>query len=216
MKKIFAFVFAAAACAFSAFADNALNIGSYYPVAALSFDDENVTTAGAGVSLDYTHVSDGGFTWKIGSAIAVISTEDIKTVSGEDEMGGIDFDFGAGFGYAFVNDDFLNVSLFGDIGIRGQSVIEDAQITVADNRYDVVQEVTAGLFYIGPEISVTFKFAKHFGLFANIGLFYATGSTDCKVTYELNGREISTMGTSDSYETSGLIFQPKFGVSILF
>ena len=218
MKTIIASVAAVALSVSAVFAENTLHIGMYVPISNLTAAEGSASTAfattGFGGSLDYTHVAGSGFTFKIGLGVAGANSSNMKTVRGKD-LSGTDFDLGLGFGGSVIHDEKMTLSLTGNLGFRIQQLSGNDTFTEYKNyrsdTYDIDTEMVSFLFYIGPEISYTFRFNRHIGLFANFGIFYNTGES----SYLTIGAP-SEIKFDFTYTTSGFNFQPKFGLAVTF
>lgn len=197
MKKLLTLVAAAVFSVSAVFAESAFHIGAAIPVDALSVNDHSFTVTGFDFTADFTHIADAGFTWKIGfdAGSARAEMEGFKSY----DLDGGNFAMDAGFGWSFIHNEKMTLSLTGDIGFD-----------IFSASYNSNLETFTFLFYIGPEVSFTFKFLSHLGVFANVGLYYATGSTGMR--YPTG----SSSNTTDTYDASGIIFKPKFGISIPF
>ena len=228
MKKIIALVAAAAFYATAAFAEKTIHIGVLFPFsdlnisgfAAPSIDSSGNTIAaygaggdfsssGAGGSLGYTYVADGGFTFKLGVGLAGISTSDIRTISGKN-LTGVDFDLGLGLGGSFIHNERMTLSLTGDFGFQLKFLSGTESQEDGWGSHDIDTEILSAMFYIGPELSYTFRFGEHVGMFVSLGYFYNIGSS----TYQYDARDPSS--SEDDFTTSGFSFHPKFGLSISF
>ena len=106
MKKLIALV-AALLGAASLFAEKTLHLGMYVPITPLTLvstdadadGSENLSTVGFGASVDYTHVTASGFTWKLNAAVAKLHIDDVFGSSFDD---GLDAYGGFGLGYSFI------------------------------------------------------------------------------------------------------------------
>ncbi len=202
MKKLLV-VLAAAFLATSVFAGE-LHFGTYFPVTKLDVDsdsdDDDFDANGFGIKFDYTHITDSNFTWKVGTAIGYTRSKDI--VDGETK-GGIDYDVGGGLGWTFINDPKMTLSLTGNIGshVMYFSVSED----------DIDAKINTYLFYLGPEISFTYRFTDKMGVYAGLGLYYSFGTTSMDIDIDLGGGLKASV--DDSYSTKGFIYMPSLGVS---
>lgn len=196
MKKILTIIAAAVFSVSSIFAENAIHLGGSIPSGSFTTDAEGVdldmSTSGFVFAFDYTHIADAGFTWKIGFDAGSISGD--YDVAKNVDFEGAFFDSEIGFGYSFIHNEKMTLSLTGNLGFDFFTLTTDVSF---------VGDSATLLFHIGPEVSFTYKFLSHFGVFGNLGLYYATGST--------TGDSID-----DSYSTSGVIFKPKFGIAIPF
>ena len=200
MKKILALV-AASLLSLSSFAENTFHVGVFFPVTILDIDGESVVAETAGAAFDFTHVADCGFTFKAGAGCG-FGLSDIEDTKG-DNLTWFDLDFSAGFGGSFIHDEKMTLSLLGDIGLRIQGGGEESSDDwTGHNGVDYIPV----MFYFGPEVSFTYRFTPHVGLFANLGVFYAIGSTSAEITSA--GETVS-----DDLSTSGFIVQPKLGVA---
>ena len=219
MKKFFLILIAVLLPAASAVAENTLHLGAYFPLSFLSVDNSSVNLKGAGASFDFTHVAERGFTWKAGAGADVITNDDIFTYD-NGKCRGVDLNLEFGFGYSFLHDEELTLSLLGTFGLRGQSAIRECDY------YDSVLGVkfastessySNALFFIGPEFSLTYRLTRHLGIFGNFGLFLATGSSDLEIKIvgpadtEYNGKN-----SDENLSSTGLILQPKLGFSLTF
>ena len=189
------------------FAENTLHLGLYFPITNLNFDEYKISSTPVAGSLDYTHVAEKGFTWKIGLGFGLGETSNIKASDGAN-FPWLDFDLGAGFGYSFVHTEKLTLSLLGDIGLRiqGGESEEHSMFSLSSTKISIMPI----LYYIGPEVSLTYRLTKNFGLFANCGIFYVAGTT--RETCKENGQT----SMDKSFSTTGFIVQPKFGISLTF
>lgn len=219
MKKIIALVAAAALCASAVFAENTIYLGLQFPSANLSVSGfptaseytsrGNFFSSGAGGSLGYTHVAGSGFTFKLGAGLAGVGTSDIRTISGEN-MGGIELDLGLGFGGSFIHNERMTLSLTGDLGLRIKYLFKTDSDENGWINYDIYTEILSAMFYIGPELSYTFRFSEHVGMFVNLGYFYNIGNSNYAVRIDDDAPD------SDDFTTSGFSFHPKFGLSLSF
>ena len=101
----------------------------------------------------------------------------------------------------------MTLSLTGDFGfdfIFGEKTVLGSDIDIFN--FD---------FYIGPKVSFTYKILEHFGVFANVGVFYAGGLTSVSTSYTYSDKYGSYSSTdSDGWSNTGVIFRPEFGVAI--
>ena len=219
MKKLIALVAAALLSASAVFAENTFHIGTYFPISPLTISDgdydADFSTSGFGGGFDFTHVADGGFTFKVGLDFGYVSTDDVKSALKGNDLSGLDFALGFGLGGSFIHDERMTLSLTGTFGLRGQYLWETDSIDLYYATADVDTSVFGFLFYIGPEISYTFRFNDHVGLFANFGIFYNVGVA----TYDVSTSSYSGSGSDKEYNydngyfASGFTFQPKIGVA---
>ncbi|MCH5291573.1 MAG: hypothetical protein J1D88_07475 [Treponema sp.] len=229
MKKIIALVAAAALSATVAFAEKTIHIGVQFPFSDLNISgfavpveiDGNTIVAdgaggdfsssGAGGSFGYTYVADSGFTSKFGVGLAGISTSDIRTISGKN-LAGVDFDLGLGLGGSFIHNERMTLSLTGDFGFQLKFLSGTESQEDGWGSHDIDTEILSAMFYIGPELSYTFRFGEHVGMFVSLGYFYNIGSSTCSAGTD----DIVDIKASKAFTTSGFSFHPKFGLSISF
>ena len=211
MKKLL-FVLASALLSASVFAGE-FHLGTYFPVTKLDVDvdddadDGDFDASGFGIKFDYTHITDSNFTWKVGTAIGYTKSSDIID---DEKKGGLDYDVGAGFGWTFINDPKMTLSLTGNIGTHM------LYLSVTDSEYESGIKISydaksvSYLFYIGPEVTFSYRFTDKFGAYAGLGIYYSFGSTS--LDYKVSGGGIS-YSDNDSYWTDGFIYMPSLGVS---
>lgn len=216
MKTIIASVAAVALSVSAVFAENTLHIGMYVPISNLTVAEGSASTAfattGFGGSLDYTHVAGSGFTFKIGLGVAGANSYNLTTPIEGKNLTGPDFDLGFGFGGSVIHDEKMTLSLTGNLGFRVQMLSGSDRYKVFNAKTSTIDtEMESFLFYIGPEISYTFRFNRHIGLFANFGIFYNTGGS----SYLTLGGP-SEIRFDFTYTTLGFNFQPKFGLAVTF
>lgn len=223
MKKIVALVAAtvlsASAVVSSVFAENTLHMGAGFPISPLKVDydgdKEDFSSTGVDFAFDYTHVAEGGFAWKVGFDIGGANTSDIGDVNGNDASA-FDFAFGFGFGGSPIHNERMTLSILGDFGIRVQNYDIGSYSALGNS---VAIDWVNFLFYIGPEISYTFRFNSHIGLFANFGIFYNIGAGG--FSYEATGNQafvklVEENFPDEVYTVSGFTFQPKLGLAVTF
>ena len=222
MKKLIALVAAAVLSASAVFAENTFHIGAYFPISPLTVSDEDdvdydFSSMSFGGGFDFTHVADGGFTFKVGMGLAYASSDDVEGWASGDALGGFDFDLGFGLGGSFIHNERMTLSLTGNFGLRVQDLYETESYDFKVAEVDVDTDFFSLLFYIGPEISYTFRFNDHIGLFANFGIFYNFGISDYSVDAEINGKSLEDF-TGKKYGkdffTTGFNFQPKIGLAV--
>lgn len=223
MKKLVALAAAAVISSAAVFAENTFHFGLYFPISSFTvqslddddIDDLGIVTKGVGGSVDFTHVADSGFVFKVGMGLAAAFTDDIKTYEGDD-FSGIDFEMGLGLGGSFIHNERMTLSLTGNFGYRIQSFSDSGSVKVSGMKIEYDTSWTSVLFYIGPELSFTYRFNEHFGLFASIGVFGDIGLTIND--YELKAKDGNytddIADRDDWYFATGSDFRPKIGVSI--
>lgn len=208
MKKVLAFAAAALLCLPAIFAENTVHFGMNFPISKATVDvdgnDAKANSTGFDVWADFTHVSENGFTWKAGLGVGSSSNDDIF----EEDIDSIDFDLSAGFGYSFIHDEKMTLSLTGNLGLfaQGYELEKDYGVISTEWKYSPL------VFYIGPEVSFTYRFTEHFGAFANFGIFYQVGNTE--YTIEMTGAE--KYKYNETFDLSGFLFEPKIGLSWTF
>ncbi|WP_407428629.1 hypothetical protein [Treponema sp.] len=227
MKKLIALAAAAALTAASLFAENTLHIGASFPISPFSADadvsgntkTEDFSQTGVDFVFDYTHVADSGFAFKVGFDAGYVSSGDMKSyevknygLKEKDDASGIDFAFGVGFGGSPIHNERMTLSIFGDFGFRYQT-FELFSADIAGEHYEV--DFDDFLFYIGPEVSYTFRFNNHIGLFANFGMFYNIGYGSMSYAEDHDNNAKGYFGDAD-YIVSGISFQPKIGLAVTF
>ena len=124
-------------------------------------------------------------------------------------MKGVDIECGMGFGGSFIHNEKMTLSLTGNVGFRVQSFVSKEEYSYHGYTVDVETDYLSFLFYIGPEISYTFRFNEHIGLFASAGVFFDAGASAYKV--DIDGYDDST-----GLGTVGITFQPKVGLAVTF
>jgi hypothetical protein len=136
----------------------------------------------------------------------------------DESVSGVNFLGDAGFGWSFIHNEKMTLTLTGNIGLSICSYKLEEKYTTTSYSSTVVadreRKLTPIEFYFGPEIAFTYRFNKHFGAFADVGFFYATGSAKLKNKAEALG--IKLYDTSASLDISGLLIVPKVGVSFTF
>ena len=217
MKRLLALVASAMLTTF-AFAENTVHLGAFFPIhpATLKSDgvSKDLSSTGVGGTVDFTHVCDSGFTFKFDLGLARASTKDLwdESVSGVNLLGDV------GFGWSFIHNEKMTLTLTGNIGLSICSYKLEEKYTTTSYSSTVVadreRKLTPIEFYFGPEIAFTYRFNKHFGAFADVGFFYATGSAKLKNKAEALGTKL--YDTSASLDISGLLFVPKAGMSFTF
>ena len=217
MKRLLALVATAMLTTF-AFAENTVHLGAFFPIhpATLKSDgvSKDLSSTGVGGTVDFTHVCDSGFTFKFDLGLARASTKDLW----DESVSGVNFLGDAGFGWSFIHNEKMTLTLTGNIGLSICSYKMEEKYTTTSYSSTVVadreRKLTPIEFYFGPEIAFTYRFNKHFGAFADVGLFYATGSAKLKNKAEALGTKL--YDTSASLDISGLLIVPKVGVSFTF
>jgi hypothetical protein len=220
MKKLVALAAAAVISSAAVFAENTFHFGLYFPISSFTvqsltdddFDDLALFTTGVGGSVDFTHVADSGFVFKVGMGLAAAFTDDILTYEGDD-FSGTDFEMGLGLGGSFIHNERMTLSLTGNFGYRIQSFSESGSEKIYGTKTKYDNSWTSVLFYVGPELSFTYRFNEHFGIFASVGVFANIGATINDYKVENKDFDIDEEDT-DGYFTTGSNFQPKIGVSI--
>ena len=204
MKKLLV-VLAAALLSAYAFADE-IHLGTYIPMVRSEIDsdkgDTDFDTTGFGLKFDYTRISQTGFTYKGGLAIAYTETDDFN---GNDK-GGIDYDCGVGLGWTFINDPKMTLSVTGNLGLHMLYFSVDYELW--GYKIDVTSLST--LFRLGPEVTFTYRFTDKLGAYAGLGIYYAFGVTSMEMKEHYNG---SSHTDNDSYKTTGFVYMPSLGVS---
>ena len=217
MKRLLALVATAMLSTF-AFAENTVHLGAFFPIhpATLKSDgvSKDLSSTGVGGTVDFTHVCDSGFTFKFDLGLARASTKDLW----DESVSGVNFLGDAGFGWSFIHNEKMTLTLTGNIGLSICSYKLEEKYTTTSYSSTVVadreRKLTPIEFYFGPEVAFTYRFNKHFGAFADVGFFYATGSAKLKNKAEALGTKM--YDTSASLDISGLLIVPKVGVSFTF
>lgn len=201
MKKLIALTTALLLSVSSMFAsEKAFHIGGAVPAGSLSDEDDSSSLSGFDFYADFTRIANGGFTFNLTLAAGT------STLSYNDaDLDLTNCFLGGGFGYSFIHDEKKTLSLTGDLGFLIMSGDK--------NLYPIKIDYSAVMFYIGPRISFTYKFLKHLGIFANAGLYYASGSWSATIESTVLG---SSYSRSDDGSISGVIFRPDFGIAIPF
>ena len=200
MKKLIAMAAALLLSASAMFAENAFHLGLAIPFGSVTTDDDvDLSSSAYDFYADWTHIADGGFTFNLNLAggSGSIEYKDAKDF----DIDVSDFFFGAGFGYSFIHDEKMTLSLTGDFGFDFLFGSKDS--------VDVLNLE----FYLGPKVSFTYKILKHFGVFVNAGLYYAAGYTALSRPYYNTSYGYSTTKTED-WNNTGVIFRPEFGIAI--
>lgn len=207
MKKIIALVFAAV-LASAAFAENTFHIGVYAPISRFDVDDNDVASIGVGGTLDYTHVFDSGFTFKIGFDVGYVRLSDLveSTFRNDDAINGVDFALGLGIGGSFLHNDRFTLSLLLDAGYRMQLGYVKEEFGIWR---DLETLYASFVFYVGPELSFTFRFNDHLGLFISENVLLDLGGSVFRI--ENDGKELYE---SDPLRTVGITTTPKIGLAI--
>lgn len=178
------------------------HVGGAAPLASLSDNSRNdFSSSGFDFYADFTRILENGFTFYVNATAGVV-TASASADGLSDDIDMTDFSFGAGLGYSFIHDEKKNLSLTGEAGIEMLS--GNKNIYTIGTQLSKL-DVSTTVFYIGPKISFTYKFASHFGIFANAGLYFATGS---------NKFEVKDLNLSSEKSISGVLFRPEFGVAI--
>ncbi|MBQ4379111.1 MAG: hypothetical protein II821_07955 [Treponema sp.] len=199
MKKLLALAAAAVLSVTAAFAENQIHLGLAIPVQSLTIEyplkDLDCSVAGCDFAFDYTHIARSGFTFKVGFDSGYISTtsDDFSK-----DYSGSNFAFGFGFGGSVIHDDRFTLSVLGSFGL---------DLFTVDPENSAIDDGLGILFYIGPEVTFTFKFADHVGIFADLPLLYAAGTFYPPTL---------SSDTTDSYTMAGVIVKPRLGVTFAF
>lgn len=151
------------------FAENTFNVGTYIPFSSFTANEQEFTTRGFGAFVDYNHIAEKGFAFKVNAGIARATEEGLSK-----DIDGLDMDGSLGFGFAPLHNDKMFLSIYLDAGARLQS------FTYGDTKDNLII-VFMPMFYVGPEVSYTFRFNEHIGICANLGLLYNIGT--CEVEY---------------------------------
>ncbi len=227
MKKLLALVAMTVISASALFAENTFHIGAYIPISSWSLDNSGYSSDYSnncfGGFFDYTHVADSGFAWKINTGLAVLTSSDPEGFEGPE------IEFGLGFGGSPIHDSKMTLSVTGSFGLRIHvPACTETNTYGSYNYYDyysrsyksmsktetIDTELWAFLFYIGPEINFTYRFHKHIGVFANLGIFYNTGHCTVNNKYKNNYSDYYMDSDSSSDGSiGGFTFEPKFGVA---
>lgn len=215
MKKIIALVAATVLSATAVFAENTLHIGLGIPISPFTLsndgDDVDFSQTGFDFAFDYTHVSESGFAFKVGfDGGAAICSSDFKDAEGDDLVG-VDFAFGLGFGGSPIHNEKMTLSILGDLGFRFQDFDMG---TEKEGNYRIEDwSLAQFIFYVGPEVAYTFRFNNHIGLFANLGIFYNVGAS--LYFYSSQSKEEPSW-LDDTFTVKGLTIQPKLGLAVTF
>lgn len=201
MKKLIALAAALLLSASAVFAENAFHFGLAIPLGSVTLEnDAEFSSTAYDFYADWTHIADGGFTFGFNFAGGSGSLSG----DGDFKLDVSNIAFGTGFGYSFIHNEKMTLSLTGDLGL--DFLIGSENIAGYDYNYMTVA------FYIGPKVSFTYKLLKHFGVFVNAGLYYAGGSFIKENEYPMEHG--GTNVHSDSVDFTGVIFRPEFGVAI--
>jgi len=207
MKKVISMVAAALISVTAAFAENTFHLGAYFPIHSFEIEGEDISSTIYGASFDYVHVAESGYTWKIGLEYGKASTSDLKSVVKDEDLTGFDFEMEAGFGASFIHNERMTLSLTGNLGFRVEILGADESVP-GDNVSTTYGET---IVFGGPQVSFTYRFNPHIGLFADLGLFYNTGAVVFEVSSDNN-----SVDASDDENVTGFSVVPKFGVAFTF
>ncbi|WP_191013562.1 hypothetical protein [Treponema zioleckii] len=206
MKKLLALAAVAIFSVSALFAENTFHVGTYFPITNLTVSDDDTdsetdfSSTGVGAFFDYTHVANGGFTFKIGTGIAYASTSDVKSYVNNEDLSGVDFDFFVGLGGSPIHNEKMTLSITGNTGLRVQNLSKTETFLGSE----ITTDTLSILFFIGPEVSYTIRFNEHVGLFGNLGVLYNVGVAAFK--------EIDD-DVRVGYAATGFNIQPKIGVA---
>ncbi|MBB5219075.1 hypothetical protein DYE49_11410 [Treponema rectale] len=207
MKKIISMVAAALISVTAAFAENTFHLGAYFPIYSFEVDDTDISSTIYGASFDYIHVAESGYTWKIGLECGKASTSDLKSVVKGEDLTGFDFEMEVGFGASFIHNEKMTLSLTGNLGFRVE--VLSAEESIPGDTISTTYGET--ILFGGPQISFTYRFNPHVGLFADLGLFYNSGA----VVADIDSDNGSITGNNDE-KVSGYSCVPKLGVAFTF
>ncbi|MCR5218656.1 hypothetical protein [Treponema sp.] len=210
MKKLITLAAAALISVTAAFAENAFHFGAYFPLYSYEVEGEDISSSVYGASVDYVHISDSGYTWKIGAALGNATNSDCKSILNQDDLTGFDFEIEAGFGGSLIHDDKMTLSLTGNIGFRVQ-VLEN---TETNNLLGIEATTTYGevIGFAGPQVSFTYKILEHLGFYADLGIYYNTGY----IIYEYDIKDSYNSNDSDDRDVSGFSAIPRIGIALVF
>jgi hypothetical protein len=196
MKKIIAAVFITLAFTFTAFAENAAGFGINTTTTKLEIEDyDTLNQDEFGLQGFYYHVSDTG-------RFAIKTTLDLGAArsdmfdSWESQYLGLLF----GLGLAAVKKNAFNLAIFTTIGIdyvnyNWEEKVIGSTIDHEANNLDLT---------LGLDILAKFRFAKHFGMYADLNVRALAG------TFEVS-TETHTGTLTSSYDNKGYAVEPSFG-----
>ncbi|MCR5172587.1 MAG: hypothetical protein K6B73_06965 [Treponema sp.] len=201
MKKIIAAALITLAFTLTVFAENAAGFGINYTSTKVEIQDyDNIKQNEAGIQGFYYHVSDTG-------RFALKTTLDLG-VAESDLFEDWDCQYMGillGLGIAAIKQPAFNLAIFTTIGIdyANYSREEEVSGTTLDLEANNL-DLTLGL-----DVLAKFRFAKHFGMYADFNVRALAG------TFELS-RETHTVKTTVSYDNTGFAVEPSVGVCWTF
>lgn len=232
--KKFLVLAAASVLLSSAFAENSLHFGldvpytvEYNPSGCFAdfirdYDDipikstdelGNISSIGAGFDFAFVHASRiSGYTYKFGIDYAGL-TSYIPLI--DQTMEGFQFTLSAGFGYTlFIRENFL-VQITGNFGIKITSLYNSFLMEARNsfsheiNDYDIIFNYVN--FFLGPEVSVSYRFNNHVGIYGSLYFGYMKSNCDFSIENVTTGNELEA-----GFDSNQLTLQPKIGLEIIF
>lgn len=173
---------------------NNIGVGASIPASKIASDDdaidETVTQAGFAFDFTYLGIAESGFAVKVNYDVGAVTSEDIGD---DDDTGSFNaLTFGAG--WAFVNEESFTFAATGMIGFDY-------------TEYDLTASTTELLsFSIGADIYASIKLMEHFGLYADLGLYYLPSGT-AKVETSIGDSEFDLKGKYRVSPTVGVCWK---------
>lgn len=174
MKKIFAFAFLLLS-SFSLFAfdmkdwivNTDLGLGVPFFQVNMEYSGIEKKSKGIGIDFDYKgqliHKS-SGFTFQAGLSLGGICVSDFYA---GDSQWGFDLNAELGFGYAFIRNKDAILSLSGVFGYDFSVLKKDISYYSGGYRYDAELKSKQMIFFLGADISVTYRISNIIGLYGS-------------------------------------------------
>lgn len=213
MKKLIVIAAALAVVSSSAFAKkwtNNIGIGLDVPFSQLETKDEGKTNTlkQTGFTFDATYlgIHENGFCAKADYYVGAYNTKDLSQK--DESMVGIFNSIAVGAGWALVNDSKKVVTLTGMIGVDVTTYSEDETV----GEYEIESEYTFVSLAVGADLFASYRFKEHFGVYANLGVYYLpTGSISGEIRTK-HGNYTETYKLDDSDLTGKYRISPSIGI----
>ena len=201
MKKIIAAAFITLAFTFTVFAENSAGFGLNYTSTKVEIEDyETVKQNEFGIQGFYYHLSDTG-------RFALKTTLDLG-VAESDLFENWDSQYMSillGLGIAAIKQPKFNLAIFTTIGIdyvnyNWEEKVSGTTLDLEANNLDLT---------LGLDVLAKFRFAKHFGMYADLNVRALGG------TFEVS-KETHTVKNTVSYDNTGFAVEPSIGVCWTF